>query len=107
MLRSTSEAGQDHQFRIGGNGQRALSAGDGDLGILDGGKIMKYTAAPVLGGDGKTALAHNNVFDPLTSVFLQGKSTEPTVYHDDTRSIQLDAGRNAYFKDKMQTSGQL
>ena len=74
---------------------------------VDGGKIMKYTSAPVLGGDGKTALAHNNVFDPMTSVFLQAKSTAPTVYHDDTRSIQLDAGRNAYFNDMMQTSGQL
>jgi hypothetical protein len=74
---------------------------------VDGGKIMKYTSAPVLGGDGRTALSHSNVFNPLTSVFLQGKSTAPTVYRDDARTIQLDAGRNAYFNDMMQTSGQL
>ena len=75
--------------------------------MVDGGKTMKYSQAPVLGGDGKTALAHTNVFDPLTPVFLQGKSTAATVYHDDTRAIELEAGRNAYFNDKMDTSGQL
>jgi hypothetical protein len=74
---------------------------------VDGGKIMKYTSAPVLGGDGKTALSIGNVFNPLTSVFLQGKSTAPTVYHDDTRTFELSEGRNAYFNDKMNTSGQL
>lgn len=74
---------------------------------VDGGKIMQYTTAPVLGGDGKTALSISNVSNPLTSVFLQGKSAEPTVYHDDNRSIELPEGRNAYFNDKMQTSGQL
>jgi hypothetical protein len=74
---------------------------------VDGGKIMKYTSAPVFGGDGKTALAISNVSNPLTSLFLQGKSTEPTVYHDDTRSIELDKGRNAFFNDKMDTSGAL
>jgi hypothetical protein len=74
---------------------------------VDGGKIMKYTSAPVLGGDGKTALSIGNVLNPLTSVFLQGKSTEPTVYRDDSRSIELSEGRNAFFNDKMMTSGQL
>ena len=86
----------------------AIAGMDGAYTVtVDDGKIMKYSAAPVLGGDGKTALSIGNVFNPLTSVFLQGKSTEPTVYHDDNRSIELPAGRNAYFNDKMQTSGQL
>ncbi|HUL52852.1 MAG TPA: DUF1326 domain-containing protein [Opitutaceae bacterium] len=75
--------------------------------MVDGGKIMKYAHTPVLGADGKKALSIGNVFNPLTSVFLQGKSTEPLVYHDDARAIQLDAGRNAFFNDMMQTSGQL
>ena len=74
---------------------------------VDGGKIMKYVMAPVIGGDGKTALSHGNTHSALTSVFLQGSSTEPLVYHDDNRSIELDKGRNAYFNDMMMTSGQL
>ncbi|MFA5057913.1 MAG: DUF1326 domain-containing protein [Opitutaceae bacterium] len=74
---------------------------------VDGGKIMKYVTAPLVGGDGKTALTHGNTHSALTSVFLQGISSAPTVYHDDTRSIELDQGRNAYFNDKMQTSGEL
>jgi hypothetical protein len=74
---------------------------------VDGGKIMKYTMAPLMGGDGKTALAHSNTFNPLTHTFLQGKSADALAYHDGDRSILLDAGRNAYFNDMMQTSGQL
>ena len=74
---------------------------------VDGGKIMKYTTTPILGGDGKTALGHNNTHNPLTSLFLQGKSAGPVVYKDDDRTFELSQGRNAYFNDKMQTSGSL
>jgi hypothetical protein len=74
---------------------------------VDGGNIMKYTTAPLMGGDGKTALAHSNTFNPLTHTFLQGKSADALVYHDGDRSIELDKGRNAYFNDMMETSGQL
>ena len=74
---------------------------------VDGGKIMKYVMEPVIGGDGMTALSHGNTHSALTSVFLQGSSTEPLAYHDDNRSIELEKGRNAYFNDKMQTDGEL
>jgi hypothetical protein len=74
---------------------------------VDGGNIMKYSTAPILGGDGKTAVSHSNTFDPWTHLFLQAKSTDAVFYHDDNRSIELDKGRNAYFNDLMRTSGEL
>ena len=74
---------------------------------VDGGKIMRYTTAPVMGGDGVTALSHGNTHDPLVSVFLQAKSAEPLAYHDDNRTIALPKGRNAYFNDKFDASGAL
>jgi hypothetical protein len=74
---------------------------------VDGGSIMKYSTAPILGGDGKTAVAHSNTFDPMTHLFLQAKSTDAVSYHDGGRSIDLDKGRNAFFNDMMQTSGEL
>ena len=83
----------------------------GDYGAytvtVDGGATMKYVTVPVLGADGKTAVTHGNTFDPLTSAFLQGKSAVQSTYHDETRSMELPQGRNVYFNDKMDTSGQL
>ncbi|HUJ43119.1 MAG TPA: DUF1326 domain-containing protein [Opitutaceae bacterium] len=74
---------------------------------VNGGDTMKYSTVPILGSDGKTAVAHTNTFNPVTHTFLQGKSADATSYHDGDRSIMLDQGRNAYFNDKMETSGQL
>ena len=74
---------------------------------VDGGATMKYVMQPMLGGDGKTAVAHTNTFDPISPVFLQGKSTEDLTYQDGERAINLSKGRNAYFNDKLNTSGQL
>jgi hypothetical protein len=74
---------------------------------VDGGNVMKYYTAPILGGDGKTAVSYSNTFDPWTHLFLQAKSTDAVFYHDDNRSIELDKGRNAYFNDTMRTSGEL
>jgi hypothetical protein len=68
---------------------------------VDDGATMKYSIAPVIGGDGRTPLAHTNTHSALASVFLQGKSAEATFYHDDTRSFAIPAGRNGYFSDKM------
>lgn len=84
---------------------------EGEYGVyvvsVDGGRIMKYTTEPVIGGDGKTALAHTNTHNPVTSVFLQGKSAGPVHYKDGDRSIELRAGRNAYFNDKVHTNKSL
>ncbi len=74
---------------------------------VDGGATMKYVTEPILGGDGRTALSYSNTYNPLTSVFLQGKSADAVSYHDGDRSIDLSKGRNAFFNDKMDSSGQL
>lgn len=68
---------------------------------------MKYVTEPVLGGDGKTAVMHSNTYEPLTSVSLQGKSSEGLSHHDGERSMDRSKGRNVYFNDKMDTSGEL
>jgi len=74
---------------------------------VDGGATMKYVTEPLLGGDGKTAVSYSNTYNPLTSTFLQGKSTDALSYRDGDRTMDLTKGRNAYFNDKMDTSGQL
>jgi len=74
---------------------------------VDGGKIMSYVTAPILGGDGKTALTHGNTHSVFTDTFLQAQSAGKTVYHDDQRAFELDPGRNAYFNEKMSGHGSL
>ncbi len=85
------------------------AAGGGYAVKVDDGATMKFTIAPVIGGDGRTPLAHTNTHSAFSSTFLQGKSAEPTSYHDDTRSFAIPAGRNGYFNDRMEggeTAGQ-
>jgi len=65
------------------------------------GMTMKYSIAPVIGGDGNAPLAYSNTHSAFSTTFLQGKSAEATLYHDDTRSFSIPAGRNGYFNDKM------
>ena len=74
---------------------------------VDGGAIMKFVIAPVLGGDGKTPLAHTNTHGAVTSTFLQGKSAQATSYHDGPRVFEIPAGRNGYFNDKVDSVGSL
>ena len=95
----TMEAVKDAKIAIQGtNGNYTVS--------VDGGTIMSYTIEPVLGGDGKTALTHGNTHNALTSTFYQAKS-KSMAYRDDTRTIELASGRNGYFNDRMEKSGQL
>jgi hypothetical protein len=74
---------------------------------VDGGKTFEFVIAPVIGGDGKTPLVHTNTHSLITSTFLQGKSAETTIFHDGTRSFEIEAGRNAYFNDKVESAGSL
>jgi hypothetical protein len=74
---------------------------------VDGGKVMTYITEPLIGGDGKTALTLGNTHNALTPVFFQGLSAAPASYHDGDRSIDLDKGRNAYFNETMQNSGEI
>jgi hypothetical protein len=90
------------------NGQIAITGSMGRYTVtVDGGRVMKYTTEPVLGGDGKTAVLYSNTHNPVISSYLQARSGTPLVYHDDGRSIELDAGRNAFFHDAMDSSGQI
>jgi len=72
---------------------------------VDGGKIMKYVTEPVIGGDGKTPIAHTNTKSMLSPTFLQGK-TVSTEYHDGERSISLK-GSNSYFNNQLKSSGKI
>ena len=75
--------------------------------VVDGGKTMNYTIEPVLGGDGKTPVGYTNTHGVLTTKPQQAKSTKATVFHDDTRTFEIEAGHNGYFNDKMDTKGSL
>jgi hypothetical protein len=74
---------------------------------VNGGSTIDFEIAPVIGGDGKTALVYSNVHNQLTSTFLQGASAKPSVFHDDLRTFTIDAGRNGYFDPRMDKSGTL
>jgi hypothetical protein len=79
-----------------------IAAAAGGFAVkVDEGMTMKYSIAPVIGGDGKAPLAYSNTHSAFSTTFLQGKSAEATLYHDDTRSFSIPAGRNGYFNDKM------
>jgi hypothetical protein len=85
-----------------------ITGKDGGYAVkVDDGKTMQYAIAPMIGGDGRTPLVHTNTHSLITSTFLQGKSAETTVYHDGARSFEIDAGRNGYFNDKVDSSGSL
>lgn len=83
---------------------------DGDGGnytvSVDDGKTLKYETKVVLGGDKKTPLTHTNVGDPLNQTFKQGLSESGT-YKDGDRAITIEKGRNAYFNDEMNASGEI
>ena len=96
----TMEAVKDAKIEISGQMGNYTVA-------VDDGKTMAYTIAAVMGGDGKEPLAHHNTHSTLSKTFLQAKSSQPTTFHDDTRSFEIEAGRNGYFNDKMKTSGSL
>jgi hypothetical protein len=85
-----------------------IAGKDGGYAVqVDGGKVMTFVIAPILGGDGKTPLAHTNTHGAITSTFLQGKSAVVSSYHDGERSFDIPAGRNGYFNDKVESGGSL
>jgi hypothetical protein len=91
-----------------GDAKIEIQERDGGYAVqVDGGKVMKFVIAPVIGGDGKTPLAHTNTHGAVTSTFLQGKSAIGTTYRDGIRSFDIPAGRNAYFNDKVDGGGSL
>jgi hypothetical protein len=73
---------------------------------VDGGKIMTCTTTPVLGGDHKTAIKHENTLDAVNPVMYQGKCESCTYIHGDNK-ITLEKGRNAYFNQHMKTAGKV
>lgn len=70
---------------------------------VNGGKIMKFTTEPVMGGDKKSPVMYSNTHSKLSPSFLQGKVTSGT-YADGGHTISL-SGTNAYFNDKLKSSG--
>ncbi len=73
---------------------------------VDAGKIMTYAVEAVLGGDGRTPLTHGNTHSGIAHVFMQAKASQPVIYHDGERAFELPAGRNGYFNDQFDSSGE-
>jgi hypothetical protein len=81
-----------------GSGGRYQVAVNGDA-------TMRLSTTPVLGGDKTTPITHTNTHDLLNPTVMQGKTITGS-YHDGPRSMTLK-GSNAYFNDKMDSSGQV
>ena len=76
--------------------------------MVDGGKTMAFTTEPVMGRDGKTPLAHENVpHNAFNSTLLQGKSVTCSYHGEGKKGFTVDKGRNAYFNDKMKFKGEI
>lgn len=93
------EAVKDARIDISGDGGNYIVS-------VDDGKIMKYQTAVVLGADKKTPILHENVADTLNKTFKQGLSVSCT-FKDGDHEINLDKGRNAFFNDTMDASGEI
>jgi hypothetical protein len=72
---------------------------------VDGGKIMKLTTEPVLGGNKRTPIMISNTQDPLHPDVMQGKTVSGS-YKDEKHSFELK-GSNSYFTDRMKSSGKI
>jgi hypothetical protein len=70
---------------------------------VDGGKTMKFSSAPVMGGDKRTPIVHSNIKNPLNPTVYQGV-TKACTYRDGSRKIDLQ-GTNAYFNAHIRASG--
>jgi hypothetical protein len=78
--------------------------GDYKLAV-NGGKTMKVTTKPVLGGDKRSPIVHTNLDDPLNDKFYQAKTISGS-YSDQGRSFKLK-GSNAYFNNQLNKSGSI
>ncbi len=72
---------------------------------VDGGKIMRLTTEPVLGGDKRTPIAHTNTYIPWSPTVMQGRTVKGS-FHDGDRSFTLEGG-NSYFNDRMDGRGKI
>ncbi len=73
---------------------------------VNGGKTLSCISEPVMGGDKKTPIKHDNTLDALNPVMYQGKCVSCT-YAEGENKITLEAGRNAYFNQHMKSSGKI
>ncbi len=84
-----------------------LTGKDGTYTLkVNGGKTMTCTTEPVLGGDHKTPIVHQNTQDALNPTMYQGLCDSCT-YTDGDMKVTLEKGRNSYFNQHMKASGKL
>jgi hypothetical protein len=84
----------------------AISGQNGRYTVMvNGGKTMKLTTQPVLGGDKRTPITISNIHDPLHPTVMQGKTIECT-YEDGERSFTIKDS-NSYFTNKMKSRGSI
>jgi hypothetical protein len=73
---------------------------------VDGGKVFSCQTDPVMGGDKKTPIVHQNTQDALNPTMYQGTCVS-CEYKDGDQAFKLDKGRNAYFNDHMSAKGKI
>jgi len=73
---------------------------------VDGGKTIDCTTEPVLGGDHKTPVSHQNTQDALNPTMYQGLCVSCS-FVDGSKSKSLSKGRNAYFNQDMHSHGNI
>jgi hypothetical protein len=66
---------------------------------VDGGKIMEVTTEPALGGDKKTPVVYENVYDPFNTKFYHARIVSAT-YHDGDSAFTLKDS-NSFFNPRL------
>jgi len=92
------EATENAAISISGkNGRYSVS--------VNGGKTMRLQTRPVLGGDKRTAITHNNVPNPMVPSYSQGKTVSGS-FNGGGHSFQLKDS-NSFFNDHVMSKGSI
>jgi hypothetical protein len=83
-----------------------ISGSDGNYdATVDGGSIMELKTVPVMGGNGKSAIAISNIHDMVHPTVMMGQTTSAK-YTDGDKSFTLEKS-NAYYNSSLHTHGEM
>jgi hypothetical protein len=78
-------------------------SGGNFVATVDGGRVMKFSTKPMVGGDGVHALSYANIHDKVHPTVMGGLVTSGT-YKDGDKTFTLKDS-NAFFNDHIHSSG--